>query len=175
MSAEGEAPNCEAPKGGGFSGWGAKPGKRGGLKVGAPKSGASFLHTLHPHPGGSHNSPRTPNVHISGPRPSKTPPKFNEKTPKREKKERKLWRERGKKGEILGGPAERGSGGERVWRREGGVRLRGVRPNLGRTNENLEDPTDTPHLHTTHLTTQDNTTQHKTTQHKTTHKKQVWL
>ena len=37
--------------------------------------------------GDSHDSPRTPNVHISGSRPSKTQPKFNEKTPKRGKKE----------------------------------------------------------------------------------------
>ena len=46
-------------------------------------------------------------MQISGLRPSKTPPKFNERTPKREKKERKCWRERGKKREILG-PTLRG-------------------------------------------------------------------
>ena len=48
--------------------------------------------------------PESPNVHISGSRPSKTPPKFNERTPEREKKERKLGREREKKREILGLP-----------------------------------------------------------------------
>ena len=36
----------------------------------------------------SHDSPRTPNVHISGPRPSKTPPKFHERTPKREERKK---------------------------------------------------------------------------------------
>ena len=44
-----------------------------------------------------HDSPRTPNVHISG------PPTI-EKTPKRVKKEKKLWRESEKKNEILGLP-----------------------------------------------------------------------
>ena len=43
--------------------------------------------------------PECPNVHISGPQPSKTPPKFHEKTPKREKKEN--WREDGKKSAKL--------------------------------------------------------------------------
>ena len=46
--------------------------------------------------------PESPNVHISGFRPSKTPTKFNERTPKREKKERKLWRERDKKERNFG-------------------------------------------------------------------------
>ena len=50
--------------------------------------------------------PESPNVHISGSRPSKKTPKIVVRTPKREKKERKLWRERVKKSEILGGPAE---------------------------------------------------------------------
>ena len=54
-----------------------------------------------PFSGASHDSPRTPNVHISGPRPSKTPPKFHEKTPKREKKREP---EREKKREMLGFP-----------------------------------------------------------------------
>ena len=38
----------------------------------------------------------------------KTPPKFNEKTPEREEKNEILRREREKKSEILGGPAEGG-------------------------------------------------------------------
>ena len=38
-----------------------------------------------------------------GPR-LRTPPKFHERTPKREKKERQLWRGEGKKREILGSP-----------------------------------------------------------------------
>ena len=37
-------------------------------------------------PGLAHDSPRTPNVHISGPLRFKTPPKFHEKTPKRHRK-----------------------------------------------------------------------------------------
>ena len=60
----------------------------------------------------------------------------------------------GKKSEMLGCPAEGRS-----------TRLRGVRPNLGRTHENLEHPTDTPPHLTQHKTTQHKTTQHKTTQH----------
>ena len=52
--------------------------------------------------GASHDSPRTPNVHISGSRPSKTPLKFHEKTPK------KFVEGKGKKREILGGLAEGG-------------------------------------------------------------------
>ena len=40
--------------------------------------------------GALHDSPRTPNVHIFGSQPSKTPPKFNETTPKREKKRKKI-------------------------------------------------------------------------------------
>ena len=53
---------------------------------------------------GIFGSDAAPNVHIPGPRPSKTP-KFHEKTPReREReKERKREREMGKKREILGG------------------------------------------------------------------------
>ena len=69
------------------------------------------------------------------------------RTPKREKKERKLWRER-EKSEILGGPGEGGP--------EGG-------PGGGRS-ENLEHPTDTPPHFTKHTS---QTRQHKTTQDKT--------
>ena len=39
-SAEVGAPNCEAPKGGGLSGWGPKPRKSGAQKGGAQKGGA---------------------------------------------------------------------------------------------------------------------------------------
>ena len=49
--------------------------------------------------------PRTPDVHISGPQRFKNTTKFHEKTPKRRKKERTLWREKEKKREILGPPA----------------------------------------------------------------------
>ena len=62
--------------------------------------------------GASHESPITPNVDISGCLPSKTIPKFNEKTPKRGKKEKdrearmKIVAGEVKKNEILGGPAE---------------------------------------------------------------------
>ena len=82
--------------------------------------------------------PESPNVHISGSRPSKTPPKFHE---------RKLWREREQKREILGG-----FGGGAVRRRggpaEGGP---GEHPNLGQTHNNTQQHTDT---HTTHNNTQ---------------------
>ena len=47
--------------------------------------------------GASHNSQRTPNAHIWGSRPSKTPPKFNEKTPRERQNERKWGREREKR------------------------------------------------------------------------------
>ena len=52
--------------------------------------------------------PESPNVHISGFRPSKTPPEFNEKTPRETQKERNGGGKGKKKSEILGGPAEGG-------------------------------------------------------------------
>ena len=54
-------------------------------------------------PGLAHDSPRTPNVHISGPRRFKLH-QNSTKGPPRGKNERKLWREREKKREILGPP-----------------------------------------------------------------------
>ena len=45
-------------------------------------------------PSSHHDSPRTPNVHISGPRRFKTPPKFHEKTPREGRKERNFGRSR---------------------------------------------------------------------------------
>ena len=45
----------------------------------------------------AHDSPRTPNMHISGPRPSKTPPKFHGRTSREGRKERILRRDREKK------------------------------------------------------------------------------
>ena len=94
--------------------------------------------------------PESPNVHISGSRPSKTQPKIQRKDPKKREERKKLCREREK---------------DRNFGRSGGGE---VRPNLGRTHENLEHPTDThPHLHTTHLTTTQHTRQH-TRQHNTT-------
>ena len=58
------------------------------------------------------NSPRTPNVHIS--RPRRTPPKFNERTSKRERRKKENCGGRGKKREMLGppfaGPTLRGAG-----------------------------------------------------------------
>ena len=54
---------------------------------------------------GSHTTARElQTCTFQGPCASKTPPKFHERTPKREKKERKLWRREGKKREILGLP-----------------------------------------------------------------------
>ena len=52
-------------------------------------------------PGLAHDSPRTPNVHISRPLRFKTPPKFHEKTPQRDTERAKRWK---KKREILGPP-----------------------------------------------------------------------
>ena len=67
--------------------------------------------------GGFHNL-RAQTCTFQGPRPSKTPPKFNEKTSQREKKERNFRWEREKKRAKFwavqgkGGPAEGGSGRE---------------------------------------------------------------
>ena len=58
--------------------------------------------------GVSHDDPESPNVHFGGPQPSKTPPKFNEKTPRESTKSEILGGGRNKRGEILGGPAEGG-------------------------------------------------------------------
>ena len=49
-------------------------------------------------PGLAHDSPRTPNVHIFR-APALQTPKFHDRTP-REKEERKLWREEGKKAKF---------------------------------------------------------------------------
>ena len=57
--------------------------------------------------GVSHDDPESPNVHFGGPRPSKTPPKFNEKTPRESTKSViSGGEEEKKKSEILGGPAD---------------------------------------------------------------------
>ena len=53
-------------------------------------------------PGLAHDSPRTPNVHISGHLRFKTPPKFYEKTPRETQKERNGGGKGKKKREILG-------------------------------------------------------------------------
>ena len=52
--------------------------------------------------GVSHDSPRTPNVHISGSRPSKTPTTFNEKTPRERKKNENCGGRREKKERNFG-------------------------------------------------------------------------
>ena len=57
--------------------------------------------------GASHDSPRAQTCTFRVPA-FKTSPEFNEKNPERGKKELILWREREKKREILGGPAEGG-------------------------------------------------------------------
>ena len=54
--------------------------------------------------GVSHDSPRTPNVHISGHLRFKTPPKFHEKTPRETQKQRNGGGKGKKKREILGLP-----------------------------------------------------------------------
>ena len=66
--------------------------------------------------GASYNSP--PNVDILGPRLSKTPPKFHEKTREKEERMKIVAGEVKKKSEILGGPTEGGpaeGGPGRVW------------------------------------------------------------
>ena len=60
----------------------------------------SFLHA-----GISHDSPRTPNVHIRGSRPSNTPPKFHEKTPREREKKNEHEGGRGKKKREILGPS----------------------------------------------------------------------
>ena len=90
--------SCEAP---------AASGSRSG-------GGRSSSHSWAQSRQGFTQQPESPKVHIWGSRPSTTPPKFNETTPKRGRKN-----EGKKKSEILGGPAEggsrgRGSGGGRV-------------------------------------------------------------
>ena len=70
-------------------------------------------------------------------------PQLNDKTPKRGKKECKLWREReGKKSDILGGPAEGGSEGGRSRIRARHIDLKRYWPEAGTTlqespNKNL--------------------------------------
>ena len=62
--------------------------------------------------GVSHGDPESPNVHFGRPRPSKTPPKFNEKTP-RESRKTEILGGRRKKKKILGSGgrgSEAGSG-----------------------------------------------------------------
>ena len=68
-----------------------------------------------PKPPGFHTT-QSPNVHIWGSRSSKTPPKFNEKTPRETEKERNGGGRGGKKSEMLGGPAEGGLAEGRVQR-----------------------------------------------------------
>ena len=82
-------PNCYGPEGGG-------PVNCGARRVGSGPKISCFFFPL-PHP-------------FSGSGPSKTPPKFNEKTPREKEKER-TWRK--KKSGILCGRAEVGSGGGR--------------------------------------------------------------
>ena len=55
----------------------------------------------------SHDDTESPNVHFGGPRPSKTPPKFNEKTPRETQKQRNGGGKGKKKSEILGGGGSR--------------------------------------------------------------------
>ena len=93
--------------------------------------------------------PESPNVHISGPRPSKTPTKFNARTPRERKKKENCGGRMEKK--------ERNSGrsGSAVRRRA--VRRRAVRPH--NTHHN------THHTHNTTHSTQHTTHTHTHTQH----------
>ena len=58
-------------------------------------------------PGASHDSPRTPNVHISGPRRFQTPPKNHEKTPRERDKKSENGAVEGKKARNFGLPTLR--------------------------------------------------------------------
>ena len=60
-------------------------------------------------PGLAHDSPRTPNVHISGPRRFKHHKNSTKRPQEREKEARKLWRRREKKARKFGPPTLRGS------------------------------------------------------------------
>ena len=79
-----------ALKGGGPEGWRPKPRKSGAPKVEGPKI-SSFFSLLPPQFSFFlllfTRQPESPNVHISGSQDSKTPPKFNDKTPKRGREE----------------------------------------------------------------------------------------
>ena len=59
-------------------------------------------------PGLAHDSPRTPNVHISGPRRFKHHQNSTQGSQEREKEERKLWRRSEKKARNFGLPTLRG-------------------------------------------------------------------
>ena len=89
-----------------------------------------------------------------------TPPKFHERIPTREKKERKLWRAREKKERNFGRSGGGGFGGGGSGGGGSGGGGPGERPNLGHTP---------PTHHTTQHTTQHNTTTTTTTttQHNT--------
>ena len=179
-----------APKGGSPEGWEPRrveAPKGGGAKGAVPKISRIFSLSRHNvlsfflsslswrsfrGISGVFEAPRPWNAHVwssqavvwrpKGPGFQKTPPKFNEGTPKRVKKERKLRREREKTrhfGRSGGGRSGRG--------RSCGGGL-GEHPNLGRTHENLEH---TPH--TTHLTQPTTPQHHNTTQHNT-RKSTIW-
>ena len=142
VSAEGGTLNCEAPKGGR-----PKGGRRPKISCFFPFPTTIFFleAPAAPKPPGLHRHPKSPNVHISGPRRFKNTTKI----PLRERRKKEV---REKKNRNFG----RSAGG-------------GVRPNLGRTQENLEHtPTTHPTSHltqsTSHNTRQDNTTQDNTTQ-----------
>ena len=117
--------------------------------------------------------PERPNVHISGHLRFKTPPKFNEKTPRERQKERNGGGKGKKKSEILGGPAEgvvQGSPNQQQPQQP--------QPQQRQTQNKWgpEGPArwDNTQQHTTtqqqHNNTQHNNTQHNNTkqQHKTT-------
>ena len=103
-------------------GWGPKLRTGGAPKGGAPKCGvrrvggpkfSAFFSLSRPHfRSFSHDNPRTPNVHISGPGLQKNTIKIQREDTRRDRKRTKWERERGKKkSEILGGPAEGSKGG----------------------------------------------------------------
>ena len=132
---KGGAPKGGAPKCGSVEGWG--PGRVGPRRVGSPKFRAFFplppqlsffllsfqgpfvefwwcLKRWGPEMCTSRDPER---AHFRVPA-SKTPPKFNEWTPKREKKERNWGRERGKKRAIFSRGRMKNRGHTQNWRSE---------------------------------------------------------
>ena len=114
--------------------------------------------------------PESPNVHILGSRPSKTPPKFHEKTPRETHKDQNGGGRVKKKSEILGGPAEGVQLRGRVRRKVVQGKSKPTTTTTKQHNNTTENNTTTTKQHNKqhNKTTQQTTQQNKTTQHNTT-------
>ena len=98
-------------------------------------------------------------------RPSITPPKFHETTPKRGRKNENCGGRGKKKSEILGCPAEGRSGGEGV---RGSAQILDTPTKILNTHRHTRHNDTTTQRHNDTTTQHNNTTQHNTTQHNTT-------